>query len=121
MFSCLRCSSIEKLNKHDQYVAHLCDELTASGYDRVTAHVELFSKRKRRVAEVDVVATKGARCDIFEVKCSHRITKARKQLIKIKKLINKPQHLAALVANHRAVKNINVYFYCGESGAMISV
>lgn len=85
--------------------------MIASGYDRVDAHVSILSKKKRPVAEIDLVATKGSRCDVFEVKCSHRITKARKQLTKIKKLMNKLE----------TYRTVNAYFYCGESGALISI
>ncbi len=97
-----------KLSKHDQHVQELCDKL--SGYDTVLSHVVIRSTKKRPVAEADVIAYRGAVCDVFEVKCSHRIVKARKQLQKIKKHLDK-----------REMPVGNLFFYCGDSGTLFAI
>lgn len=45
------------------------------------------AKRKRVVAKADVVAYKNVYCDVYEVKCSYHVTKARMQLTKIRKYV----------------------------------
>jgi len=62
--------------------------------------VELFSKKNRKVAEIDILAVKGDEYFIYEVKCSYRIKKAIKQLKKIKKLLPDISKM---------------FFFCGES------
>ncbi|MDP3640051.1 MAG: hypothetical protein Q8R53_02500 [Nanoarchaeota archaeon] len=57
----------------------LCSVL-ASRYPLVLRNIPLYSKKKCRVAEIDVLAVKGKYCDVYEVKCSYRLSKARKQL-----------------------------------------
>ena len=81
----------------------LCDKIRDS-YDSLSTNVKLRNK-KRALAEIDILAKKGNSVDLFEVKCSYRITKARKQA----KLIRK--HLRARVGN--------VYFYCGASESLV--
>jgi hypothetical protein len=76
---------IEKLIKHDKYVEQLC-ELIEPRYDFLRKNVPLYSKKKRLVAEIDILAFKKRKCDIYEVKCSHRIIKAKRQLNKITKI-----------------------------------
>ncbi len=90
--------------KHDRYITDLCERI-GSDYDSLSVNVCLFSKKKQKrsrvLAEIDVLAQKEGRCDVYEVKCSPRIVKARKQLRRIKRLM----------------PNIdNAYFFCGESG-----
>ena len=97
---------IEKLLKHDRYVEELCERLQ-SDYDVVLKNVPLRSKRKRLVAEVDILAIKENQCDIYEVKCSYRITKAKHQLRKLRKLL----------AREYSVRN--TFFFCGESGNLV--
>jgi hypothetical protein len=63
----------------------------------------IYSKKRRRIAEIDILAKKDCRYDAYEVKCSYRKTKARKQLRKIKKLM--PQIR-------------KTFFFCGESGIL---
>ena len=100
-----RCVTIDK---HDIYVESLTRSL--SGYDTIRSHVNIIGKRGRPVGEIDVLAIKhNGSCDLFEVKCSHRITKARQQLTKLRKLVSR----------ERPVRN--TFFYCGESGELISV
>jgi len=76
-------------------------------YDILEKNIPLHSKRKRLVAEIDLLAEKNGIYDIYEVKCSHRILKAKRQLTKIKKIISK----------NRKVRNS--YFFCGESKQLI--
>ena len=72
-------------------------------YDTLSKNVKLFSKRGRVIAEIDLLGTKDNICDVYEVKCSYRITKARKQLSRIKKLMPYVD---------------NLYFFCGASGVL---
>ncbi|RMF56092.1 hypothetical protein D6745_00260 [Candidatus Woesearchaeota archaeon] len=91
--------------KHDRYVEALC-EIIKSEYDEIILNIPLYSKRKRKVAEIDILARKGKDYDAYEVKCSYRILKAKKQLRKIKKLL----------------PNINnLFFFCGESGKLEAI
>jgi hypothetical protein len=77
-------------------------------YDSIQRNVPIYSKRKRLVAEIDILAEKEGKYDVYEVKCSHRIYKAKKQLNKIKKIF------------HKESKHVkNMYFYCGESKALL--
>ncbi|HLC82006.1 MAG TPA: hypothetical protein VJH68_05105 [Candidatus Nanoarchaeia archaeon] len=69
----------------------------------------LFSPRRRKVAEVDVLAIHQNYCDIYEVKCSPRIVKARKQLNKIRK------HLSCRLPVRHA------FLYCGSSEQLIKL
>jgi len=85
-------------------VEELCG-LLQHRYDHLLTNVRLFSKTRKPVvlAEIDILARKGRRIDVYEVKCSHRITKAKKQLQKICKLLPEVN---------------NTYFFCGESGLL---
>ena len=101
-------STTERLIKHDQYLAQLCSRLRPS-YEALLTNVPIYSKRHRRVAEIDIIGMRRGYCDIYEVKCSHRVTKARQQLRKIKKLLT-PQ---------RRIRH--AYFFCGESGLLLKM
>jgi hypothetical protein len=94
--------------KHDRYVDELCSSIKGH-YDILHRNVPLFSKRNRRIAEIDVLAVKGDSCDIYEVKCSHRVAKARKQLKKIRKIISKDWNVR------------EAFFFCGESKTLIQL
>ena len=74
-----------------------------SHYDNITTNIPLFSDTaNRKLAEIDLLAERDdGDCDAFEVKCSYRKVKAKKQLRKIKKLVPEVKR---------------TYFYCGESG-----
>ena len=74
-----------------------------SDYDSVSKNVRLFSKRGRVVAEIDLLARRKNSCDAYEVKCSYRITKAKKTAQKIKKLMPQVD---------------NLFFFCGASGVL---
>ncbi|MFA5141826.1 MAG: hypothetical protein WC471_02565 [Candidatus Woesearchaeota archaeon] len=88
-----------KLLKHDQYVEELIS-LIAPNYNNISTHIDLRD-RKKVIGEIDLVAEKDGRIDVFEVKCSYRFYKARQQLKKVRKYLGKPIH--------------NYYFYCGSS------
>ena len=93
------------LTKHDRYVLELRDKIRHK-YDFVSLNVKVPGK-KRSLGEIDIVARKGNKIDLYEVKCSHRIVKARRQLNRMKRLMNLDKSKA--------------YFYCGSSEALISV
>ena len=95
----------QKLSKHDRYVLELRDKIIHK-YDSVSVNVKLQSK-KRNLAEIDLIAKKGDNVDLYEVKCSPRIVKARKQLKRIKRILN--------------LHSSRAYFYCGSSGSLVSV
>jgi predicted nucleic acid-binding Zn ribbon protein len=64
--------------------------------------------KKRLIGEIDILAFKEGYYDIYEVKCSHRISKARRQVNKFKKIISLQNRVN------------NTFFFCGESGMLIS-
>lgn len=41
--------------------------------------------KRRLIGEIDVLALRGSHYDVFEVKCSPRLVKARSQLYKIRR------------------------------------
>jgi hypothetical protein len=89
-----------KTNKHDNFVQELYLKVRDE-YDTISRNIPLFSPRGRRVGEIDLLCVKGNDVHIFEVKCSLRRVKARKQLTRLKKYLGE--------------KNISYYFYCGSS------
>ena len=93
------------VSKHDKHIESLCDKLR-SEYDLILCNVPLYSCRRRRVAEIDILGVNEKYCDVFEVKCSHRITKARKQLNKIRRLMSGVRH---------------TFFYCGNSEELVKI
>ncbi|MEM3374005.1 MAG: hypothetical protein QXE31_02170 [Candidatus Woesearchaeota archaeon] len=97
---------IKNLNKHDKYLLELYDKIK-DDYDSLSTNVKII-KKKRLIGEVDILARKGNEYYIYEVKCSYRITKAKKQAKQIKK------HLKDL-----SIKG--VFFYCGISGCIICI
>jgi hypothetical protein len=95
----------QKLTKHGSYV-ELLSRIVEQNYDYLLMNVPVYSKRRRLVGEVDLMGVKDGQVDIYEVKCSHRITKARKQLEKIR------THLPQIRES---------FFFCGASRALVSV
>lgn len=85
------------INKHDQYVARLFERIKGE-YDSIERHV-VVRGRKSLKAEIDIIGRKGAHVDVYEVKCSPRVCKARRQLAHIRKLLK--------------VEDISLIFYCG--------
>lgn len=98
----------EKILKHDKYVISLCSTLNAR-YDKIETHVPLYSTKRRLIGEIDILAFKNGICDIYEVKCSHRISKARRQLKKLRKLMSLKLRVG------------KTFFFCGESNCLISI
>ena len=94
-----------ELTKHDRYVLELKDKIKHK-YDFVSVNVKITG-RKRSLGEIDLVARRGKNIDLYEVKCSHRILKAKKQLERMKRLMN--------------LDKSRTYFYCGSSGALVVV
>lgn len=78
-------------------------------YDCIELNVPIYSKRKRIIAEIDILARRDNTYDIFEVKCSHRIVKARKQLNKIRKVWAKRADIG------------KCFFFCGITGRLFSI
>jgi hypothetical protein len=76
----------------------------------IQLNTEFFSKKKRLIAEVDLLIERKEHIEVYEVKCSYRITKAKKQLKKIKKLLQ-PKYR----------KPINLYFYHGDGDEIFPV
>ncbi len=93
-----------RLNKHDRYLHELCDKIKYD-YESISTNVKI-TKKKRSLGEIDILAKKGNCYDLYEVKCSYRITKARKQANIIKK------HLNNITIN-------NMYFYCGATASLV--
>jgi hypothetical protein len=89
-----------KLSKHDGFVQELYLKVREE-YDTISRNIPLVSQRGRRIGEIDLLCVKGKDVHIFEVKCSLRRTKAKKQLMKIRKYLG---------SDH-----VNYYFYCGSS------
>jgi len=75
-------------------------------YDSISVNVPV-KHSKRSLGEVDIIAKKGNRFDLYEVKCSYRILKAKKQLIRLKKYLK--------------LENARSYFYCGSSNMLVTV
>jgi len=95
----------KRLSKHDRYVLELSNKIK-DRYDSISLNVPV-RHLKRSLGEVDILARKGARTDLYEVKCSYRILKAKKQLSRIKNILN--------------LKSAKTYFYCGNSKLLVVV
>lgn len=75
-------------------------------YEDISTH-QIFKKKRRMITELDIVAKRGNEVHIFEVKCSYRITKARKQLNRARNLF-RGQKTAC-------------FFYCGMGKSLVEV
>jgi len=95
----------QKLSKHDMYVLELSNNIK-DNYDSISLNVPV-KHLKRSLGEIDIVAKKGNRLDLYEVKCSFRILKAKKQLDRVKKYLK--------------LENSRSYFYCGNSKALVTI
>ena len=94
-----------KAIKHDKYVLDLKEKIS-DRYDSISTNVKIKSK-KRSLGEIDILAKKGNKIDLYEVKCSYRILKAKKQLNRIKRLLK--------------LEESRSYFYCGSSGILMGI
>ncbi|MCF7860691.1 hypothetical protein K9M79_00475 [Candidatus Woesearchaeota archaeon] len=93
-----------KIDKHDRYLDKLKRSIEDQ-YDSVHTHLPLYSQKKRLKGEIDLMGIRGKKVDIFEVKCSFRIAKAKRQLKKIKRIFSQSQRF----------DRIRTFFYCGNS------
>ncbi len=84
-------------------MSELIDKIS-SRYDSISSNV-YFPISRKSDAEVDVFAIRGKKIDLYEVKCSFRIVKARQQLRRAK----------------RYFRAENTYLYCGSSGLIHAV
>jgi len=117
-----------KILKHDHFAAELIEQVK-DDYQKIDQNLSFYlrskdsqilkvpeegsfkySRRNRPIAEIDVMGHKKNSIDVYEVKCGYRITKARKQLHKIKKILRKVYK-----------KRINLFFYHGGSGELIQI
>jgi Holliday junction resolvase-like predicted endonuclease len=89
-----------QLNKHDRYVQRLYDRIK-DDYDAVERNVVLSTKKCSR-AEIDIIAHRGDEVHIYEVKCSYRFAKAKRQLLRILRLL-------------KMDKTAKGFFYCGSA------
>ena len=94
-----------RLSKHDKYVMELSNKIK-DDYDSISVNAPVRHS-KRSFGEIDIIAQKDGRFDLYEVKCSYRIQKAKKQLERVKKYLN--------------LKDARSYFYCGNSKLLISI
>lgn len=94
-----------KLSKHDRYVLELSNRIK-DNYDSISTNVPV-RRSKRSLGEVDILAKKGNRFDLYEVKCSYRILKAKKQLSRARKYLK--------------LENSRSFFYCGNSKLLVTV
>jgi hypothetical protein len=100
-------SWVININKHDRYLEELCSNLKDQ-YDHVYTNLPLYSDKNRPIGEIDLLCIKGEQADIYEVKCSYRIVKAKKQLKRIKRFFG----------SNNLFKNVRTFFYCGESSKL---
>ena len=91
-----------KLNKHDRYIQELSRKIK-NNYDSISTNIKI-NKKKRSLFEIDVLARRGDDLDIYEVKCSYRIAKARKQARSFRRYLKKIS---------------NIYFYCGATESIV--
>jgi predicted RecB family endonuclease len=94
-----------KIPTHDRYVLELSDRIRHK-YDSISVNVPV-KQSKRSLGEIDIIAKKGNKFDLYEVKCSYRIMKAKKQLARLKRYLGIP--------------NAGSFFYCGNSGLLVTV
>ena len=94
-----------KLSKHDKYVLELSDKIK-DNYDSISVNVPV-KRSKRPLGDIDILAKKGGRFDLYEVKCSYRILKAKKQLSRVKKYLN--------------LNDARGYFYCGNAKLLMDL
>lgn len=99
----------ETILKHDTHVQALVEILNRTEC-KTYQNLTFLSKRRRLIAEVDLLIERKDKIEVYEVKCSHRITKAQKQLYKIRKLLEQ-----------RSRKPIELFFYCGNSQEIVKV
>ena len=100
------CENCRKQSKHENYVAML-QGIIGEEYDEIMANTKLFSSRNKVMAEADLIAVKNDYVDIYEVKCSYRPTKAKKQLARLRRLLSQKYRVR------------NLYFFPGNMEQII--
>ena len=76
-----------KVSKHDKYQKQLLNQIKDL-YDSTSDNI-VIKKKKSTLGEIDILAKKDNLYDIYEIKCSYRITKAKQQAKSIRKHFNK--------------------------------
>lgn len=85
----------------------LCEKLKPR-YRVLLRHISLYSKKNRPIGEIDILAVdEDGFCDIYEVKCSYRLAKAKRQLQRLKR-----------AASHKYPLR-HLFFYCGNSEVLV--
>ena len=95
-----------KLTKHDRHVEELYCGLKDK-YEYLAMNIPLTNSKRRKIGEIDLLGVHGDWIDIYEVKTSYRIHKAKKQLFKLKKNLGEG--------------NYRFYFYCGSSKQLVQM
>jgi Holliday junction resolvase-like predicted endonuclease len=99
--------------KHDRHVEDLYQRLLGQ-YQAIYRGVPLYSRKDRLIGEIDMIAINRDTVDIFEVKCSFRPVKARKQLSKIRKIL-----CGDLTSKLNGA--VNLYFYHGDGNQLVKM
>jgi len=102
----IACENCRRQSKHENYVAML-QKIIEEEYDEIMANTKLFSSRNKVMAEADLIAIKNGVVDIYEVKCSYRPTKAKKQLARLRRLLSQKYRVR------------NLYFFPGNMEQII--
>jgi len=71
------------LAKYDQFVQNLVEQIKPQ-YDSLSTNFIIVNK-KHKAAEIGILARKASAYDIYEVKCSYKISKEKRQAQKISK------------------------------------
>ena len=77
-----------KQSKHEAYI-DLLITLIHDEYDYIMKNVKCYGAKNRVACEADIIAVTDGVADIYEVKCSFRPTKARKQLRRLRRYISR--------------------------------
>lgn len=94
-----------KLSMHDRFVQELVEQIKDK-YDFLIYNVPIGNTR-RTLGEIDIIGRCGDKYDLYEVKCSFRIFKAKKQLARAMKFLD--------------FENMRSFFYCGSSRKIVSM
>jgi Holliday junction resolvase-like predicted endonuclease len=89
-------------SKHNSYAHDLARRLR--GYDFVAMNVEYWNPRTNEYGEIDVLAKRGSRIEVYEVKCSDTDQHYHTALTQLTRAVR------ALECNGNEVK---AYYYAG--------
>ncbi len=79
-------------------------------HDQILTNIPIYQRKNNRyriVGEIDLLARKGSKYHLYEIKCSYRLTKARLQLQKMEKKLQNRYNIT------------KTFFYCGSSATLI--